>query len=165
MNLNSIISKYDGDHVSSPDLNLIKGKTVLGFNKNGRVKIGKLPLEDYLKGSAVALNKTVEVLTDELFNKKTVKARQLEIVKELEIVNEELNMITYAIDLSAKNAIVDLFNTNMIDTKNRKDLLTPISFARIASLKNKTEKELSELLESDEFLFELKEAGLIELEC
>lgn len=165
VNLNDIIRKYDSEHVDNPNLVLEKGKTVPGFTSTGRIFIGDFPLEEYMQDVVIKLYQSLETATKELSSKGTNKIREKELEEHITALNSDFEIITDLIDSVINNSIVDLFATNMQDEKNRKDLLTPISFSRVSSVKAKTQQELSELLESDDFLQELSDAGLIEFKC
>lgn len=165
IDLNTILSKYDSNHVPSESLNLTKGQTIIGFNKEARALVGKQPIEDYLQRVIVKLDQSLRKATEELTVPGLTKIKEKELQEYITSINTDFKILVDVVDHAAKNAIVDLISTNMQDKKNRKDLLTPISFARVASIKAKTQKELNELLESEEFLQELADAGLIEFKC
>lgn len=167
VDLNWIISKYNKDHESHPELDLQKGKSVVGFDSSDgkRVFIGRLPIEDYLQRTVIRLNITLETLAEKLLSKSVTPRQKSEIEREIELINKDFDILTEVVDQASKNTIVALFSTNMRDIKNRKDLLTPISFKRVSSIKATSQKELGKLLESEEFLKELSDAGLIELKC
>jgi hypothetical protein len=165
VDINEIINKYDPEHEYHPDLNMEKGRSVPGFNKDGRVRIGKLPIEDYLQGVITKILQTLDKTSKEITDAKLPPAKQKEIGELLNSMDTDFGIITDLVDLTAKNSIVHLLSTNMLDMKNRKDLLTPISFERVAAIKSKTPQELSEMLTSEDFLNELAEAGLIKYKC
>lgn len=165
VNLNDVIRKYDPEHVDDPSLVLEKDKTIPGFTSEGRVFIGDFPMEEYMQDVIIKLYQSLETATKELSSKNTSKIREKELEEHIQSLNSDFELITDFVDSVINNSIVDLFSTNMLDEKNRKDLLTPISFARVSSVKAKTQQELSALLESDDFLQELSDAGLIEFKC
>lgn len=108
----------------------------------------------------------MEELTKQINRRDVSELVKNKVDLELREHNKRIDTISALLEASAKNHIVDLFSTNMRDPKNRKDLLTAISFARVASLKTDAKQGLEKLLKTDQFLLELKQAGLIdELIC
>lgn len=170
VNLNDIVSLYLEEHIGElPALNLEKGKSVVGFDAKGAIKIEGLYLHQYLEKAVNQISKQIETLTNQLnpvsTGKKLGVAEQTTLRKQIEGLNTHLNLLADAAEASAKNHIIHLFSTNMLDLKNRQDLLTPISFKEVKGLRSETLKELSSLLETEDFIYDLQKAGLIELVC
>ena len=91
--------------------------------------------------------------------------RKNQLVNNLTKLEKDADTISGLIEESAKNHIIDLFSKNMLDMKNRSDLLTPISFAAVKATRIETKKQLEELLTDDSFLKDLSKAGLIQILC
>lgn len=137
-------------------------KSVIGFDANGSKDYDGQQLHDYLQPFVEAAYLKIEELTKQINRRDVSELVKNKIDLELQEHNKRIDTISSLLEASAKNHIVDLFSTNMRDPKNRKDLLTAISFARVASLKTDAKQGLQNLLKTDEFLLELKQAGLID---
>lgn len=144
----------------------ITTKSVVGFDANGSISYDGMQLHDFIQPYLEVAYRKIEDLTKEINRRDVSEMRKMNIDKELEEHNKRIDTISSLLEASAKNHIVDLFSTNMQNPKNRKDLLTAISFARVSALKTDSKQALQELLKTDEFLLELKQAGLIdEIKC
>jgi len=167
VDLNDVIDYHKEDHTYNKDLILTPNKSVLGFNNEEAIEIGSQYLHQYLEGVTSIINKQIDAATVELGAKpKPSAVRTAELVGRLKTLNEHATILSDVIDGAAKNHIVNLFSTNMVDMKNRSDLLTPISFESVKGLRSKTKANLEKLLEGDESFFnDLKNAGLIQLKC
>lgn len=166
--LNELLANYTEDYEDNENLIIKKGQFV-GYNDEGAVMVDGQPLYAFLNDYIIKIHQRIEKLTDTLFNGS--KAEASEARKKIDNHNKILETISKVADQAAKNAVVGLLSSNLANPKNRRDLLTPISFARVAAIKSKMQKELFELLSSkdeaamEEFLNELEEAKMIEKIC
>lgn len=132
----------------------------------GENKVGDKALHYFLNDYIAKIHSKVEQQTQRLAQVGIPYATKSEISNLLDAYNRDLQILSKVADMSAKNAIVDIFSKNITDPKNRTDLLTPISFKRVGALKSKVYDELSKNLDQDSFIQELEQASLIELtEC
>jgi hypothetical protein len=170
INLNDIVSLHLEEHVADlPQLRLEANKSIVGFDSKGAIKIEGMFLHQYLEVAMNQVSKKIETLTNQLSpsdpSMKLSIPEQSAVRKQIEGFNAHLTILSDVAEASAKNHIIDLFSTNMLDLKNRQDLLTPITFKAVKGLRSETLKELSSLLETDEFMYDLQKAGLIQLIC
>lgn len=166
--LNELLSLHLPEHKNSKHFVLEEGKTVPGFTNKGSIQIGNKNFHEYLDSAINQVSKKIETLTHQLapaVGPKPPLARQTELRKQIEALTEHLNTFSEVAEASAKNHIVDLFSKNMLDMKNRTDLLTPISFKSVKALRSEKKEELSKLLTEDSFMYDLQAAGLIEIIC
>lgn len=164
VDLNDSLALIDANHEYSEQLEMFYGKTVVGFKEDGPVVVEGKYLHNYLEGYIIKGHQLAENLASQL-DKAAGEGKKKQIIAELEELNKTLENFSEIADTSAKNHIVHLFSTNMRDMKNRSDLLTPISFNRIESLRSGSAKELSKLLDTEDFINDLQKAGLIKLKC
>lgn len=144
-NLNELLANYTEGYEDNDNLIIDKGQFV-GYNDEGPVMIDGQPLYAYLNDYIIKIHQRIEELTDTLFTGS--KAEASEARKKIDNHNKILETISKVADQAAKNAVVGLLSSNLANPKNRRDLLTPISFARVAAIKSKMQKELFELLSS-----------------
>jgi hypothetical protein len=162
INLNDFLREIDSEHQDS-DNYIIEGGQPYGYKDNVPVDINGYKLYEALDKYIIAVNKQLESFTKQLQNAtENQKVALEEAIKTKELVLEKISSIA---ESAAKNFIVHNFSTNMRDMKNRKDLLTPISFDKIITLRSELKKELSEKLDDDKFLQTLEESGLIKQIC
>lgn len=88
-----------------------------------------------------------------------------EYLAKINILNGYLGQLVSTITLAAQNNIIHNFSTNMRDMKNRRDLLTPISFDDVIRIRAEIKDELAANLTNESFLRKLAAAGLIEIKC
>jgi hypothetical protein len=162
INLNDFLREIDSEHQDS-DNYIIEGGQPYGYKDNVPVDVNGYKLYEALDKYIITVNKQLESFTKQLQNaSENQKVALEEAIKTKELVLEKISFIAEA---AAKNFIVHNFSTNMRDMKNRKDLLTPISFDKIITLRSELKKELSEKLDDDKFLQTLEESGLIKQIC
>jgi hypothetical protein len=165
IDMNDVLSSYDESYQERSELVIEQGHFV------GENKVGGQPLHTFLDTYIVKIHQRIEELTEALLDKNKTKADKSLIDKAIKIHNDNLTQISEVADLSAKNSIINLFSSSLADPKNRQDLLTPISFSRVAAVKAEIEKELMDLLSGKDmeatelFLNELEEAKMIERPC
>lgn len=168
MDLNDLVSSYLESHEYDNGL-VLTSSIMPGFGENGAVVIDGLYLHQYLDKAINQISKKIETLTNQLSVAdpalRLSVPKQAEIRKQIEGLNEQLNTLADVAESSAKNHIIDLFSKNMLDFKNRQDLLTPISFKAVKGLRSETLAELGKLLSNEEFINDLQKAGLIQLVC
>lgn len=161
INLNTILSTIDPEHKSLDNLNLTK-QSVVGYPEDGTQFDGK-PLWDYLGKYINQGNKQIASLTAALISATPREALALETT--LSTLNTALDTLTEFAQLAAKNDIVNNFSSNMVEMKNRKDLLTPISFEDVVANRSEMQANLVKELKDDSFIQLLASSGLIEIKC
>lgn len=148
IDLNSIASKYMPEHTYSETLNVMEGD-YLGAHEDIQT-VGKIKIANYLSDLA-------DIIEDRLTEARNNQATNLfEIEADLQQV-AKMGM------LAAKNAIVHTFSSNLRAEKNRRDLLTPISFARVSSTRARLFNDLEQNLKEG-LLEDLMAAGIQDLE-
>lgn len=160
INLNDILQQYNVADTYDDNLIIKKGE-YFGYKNGAADMIEDLPLHEYLYSKVDAFEKEITYRRGRR-QSTTDPAQKVLLNKELKAMEEAyFKLVDVAIE-SAKNSIVDLFSRNIADRKNRTDLLTPISFARIAALKSKnTSKFLSDLAKDSDLLNDLIEDGIV----
>lgn len=152
VDLNKIIRKYDTSHTHTEALNYKDGD-VYGMKDKTEVPFY---LEQKLEIIAEAMETDRKKLSS--FSKDdTARGVLLEALKEME---EDYYLISEHIIYAAQNSIVDLFSTNLRDEKNRRDLLTPITFTRASNNKAELIEELDTDIET--YLMLLKKDNVID---
>jgi hypothetical protein len=168
VDLNTILSKYSDKHIINSEL-VITADSVVGFKgtnpaKADPVTVGGLFLHEYLEGKVIEMSNHTAALSRTLLTAKTPKEKSA-ITKQLTTAKDDMSVIEDVIQQSIKNSIVDLYTTNMLDVKNRTDLLTPISFENVKGLRSVTKEKLLELLKDANFQTDLQNAGIIQKIC
>lgn len=157
------LSELMGIYGQRPSVDIILSKnTVPGYNNGEAWEYEGKTLHDLINPYIDEAYRIVRELSRKLTNRDLSLLEKNAISKQLSEHTKYIDILSNALDISAKNTIVNLFVTNMRDVKNRQDLLTAISFARVSALKAETREGLEELLKTDEFLMELRQAGLID---
>lgn len=170
VDLNDLVSLYYPEHSEYHEgLVFIKNKTVTGFNSEGPISINGLHVHQYLDKVMNQISKQIETLTGQLSPSdpklKLGIVQQTAVKKQIELLNEHLTLMANVAEASAKNHIVDLFSKNMLESKNRQDLLTPISFKSVKGLRSEMVSDLEEMLDDESFMEDLQKAGIINLIC
>jgi hypothetical protein len=162
INLNELIKGIDPEHQDDPKL-IVEANEPYGFKNNELIDFDGYKLYEYLDKHILKVNKQLESLTKQLQGASELQKEAIEnAIEDKEKILQSLSDIA---EYAAKNFIVHNFSTNMRNMKNRKDLLTPISFDKIITLRSELKKELSEKLDDDKFLQTLEESGLIKQIC
>jgi len=123
-------------------------------------------LRDYLTSKVVSISQQINLLTSQMAGATYAERSQLN--AKLKDLNDKLSKLNATTETVAKNDIVHNFATNLLEMKNRKDLLTPISFEDVVRNRHRMQKELSNLLTDDinsSFYKKLAESGLIKIKC
>lgn len=161
-NINSVLENLYGSFEHKPEL-VFFSKESLGFSNNTPVLIEGHKLHDYLERHIVYASKQIEALSKSLLEAKFKEEKGIK--AQIKAVTDiQTKLIEWAQE-SAKNSIVHNFSTNMLDMKNRSDLLTPISFEDVVGNKEDLRKALAEDLTTTDFLRTLAASELIELKC
>ncbi len=168
VDLNTILSKYSDKHIINSEL-VITADSVVGFKgtnpaKADPVTVDGLFLHEYLEGKVIEMSNHTAALSRTLLTAKTPKEKSA-ITTQLTTAKDDMSVIEDVIQQSIKNSIVDLYTTNMLDVKNRTDLLTPISFENVKGLRSVTKEKLLELLKDANFQTDLQNAGIIQKIC
>lgn len=153
LNLNEILNKYGME--ANPLLNFEEGD-VYGFKTGKEDKINNVGVAHYLYGAISVIEAAMNSKRSEITKAKG--ERRSALISQIEEMENDYYQIVDSIQQISKNAIVHTFSTNLRNIKNRKDLLTPISFARAAKVKSEVVKELKTTLPSIRLL--LKSEGL-----
>ena len=125
--LSPYISRYDS--VDS-DVTIPSGDIV------GSSTVNNLPLHTYLETIILKYDQEIEDKRSQISSDLPASTKR-ELERELTSLTSSVDILTEIAQLSAKNAIVELFSSNLRNPKNRTDLLTPISFEQVASLKSR----------------------------
>lgn len=120
--------------MNAPD-KVFKATDTIGATKDIDY-VGEDTLSDYL---ATAIAKIDRMIEDS-------RRTDLSKAKELE---ERMKEVWSVFELATKNQIVHIFSNNLRDIKNRRDLLTPISFARVSRTRQDLINDLQKELEGD----------------
>jgi hypothetical protein len=159
VDLNDIISKYG--LTSYAGLTFDNGE-YLGFKDPQGDRINGVPVYEVLSSLVEELSRKIQSYTTSLSQiSRTESERRKEMYELLKTANSDLSQLISLTQSMVKNTIVHTFAKNIKAPKNRKDLLTPISFARVSNLRSDMKKALeSDSLEND-FITELENAGLL----
>jgi hypothetical protein len=117
ISLDTIISKYTKD------------KTSLKFKKGDRIgadktidMVGGLKLTEYLERLVGIIDNAIQ----------SIRSSDSSAAAAME---DDLRTVASMYNIAAQNSIVHILSSNIRNIKNRKDLLTPISFARVSKMK------------------------------
>lgn len=164
INLNDILMRNNVATDYSEAL-IIKQGEYYGFKDGKQDIIEGLPFHDYLIDKLSQFEKEIKyVRSRREYTPDMIK--RVELNQKLKTMEEDYYKLIDIAQEAAKNSIVDLFSRNIADRKNRTDLLTPISFARVAGLKSVNIDEFyKDIAEDETLLKDLVEAGIITIQC
>ena len=165
LDLNIILSSVDPSHDYNPDLVTPIGEAY-GYRNGKPITIEGAKLRDYLTSKVISISQQINLLTSQMAGATYAERSQLN--ARLKDLNDKLSKLNATTETVAKNDIVHNFATNLLEMKNRKDLLTPISFEDVVRNRHRMQKELSNLLTDDinsSFYKKLAESGLIKIKC
>lgn len=139
-NIFPLVNKYSPTTEDSSAFSL-SSSSFVGFSAGSADIIDGQPLHYFLEDIVIQITQDIETKRKDLDNESTPLATKKAIEAELNLLNLEADLLTKVAALSAKNAIVHLFSSNLRDPKNRTDLLTPISFDMVAALRSDSFQE------------------------
>lgn len=148
LNLNEILGRYGIE--ANPMLEYNDGD-VYGFTSGSEDKINGVDVSHYLFGALSSIESAMDAKRSEI--SKAHKDNKSALISEIQQMEEDYYSVIDAIQKTAKNAIVHTFSNNLRDIKNRKDVLTPISFSRAAKVKSVAVKEVREQIEAIKLQF------------
>ena len=158
INLNDILSKYRPEHNPTEHFNVKKGQD-FGTTDEAPFKYQNQFVHEYLE----------EVLYD-IYTQVHVKTAQLEglrgpsrkaLLEEIKSTKADFNTLNKYAQVSSKNSIVHTFADVLLAEKNRVDINTPISLARVTRAKGSVREELMSLMRKEEFVKDLVTAKMI----
>jgi len=162
IDINPFVKQVFPDHVATSKLIYKKGE-VLGYKNNEEQSFDGFKFYEFLNESIIEVTKQIEQITATKVNATAAQISAIE--AQLTPLNNLFEKLTDWADIAAKNSVVHNLSTNMVDMKNRRDLLTPISFEDVVGLRGKIKEQISENLKDDDFLRKLASSGLIEIKC
>ena len=163
VNLNNLLQKFDPTHKENPDL-IVAKNSVPGFSDNKELLFDGNKLHEYLIPMISKASSVLKAKFDATRGMNVLEKRKAS--KEIEELEKSLDTISAIAAIAAKNAKVDLLSNNLRDIKNRKDLLTPITFTEALRIRHKVKGELREALTiDDKFLNNLQKNNLITIKC
>jgi hypothetical protein len=131
--------------------------------------VGNKPFTDYLQIVNIEMNRTAQSIIEQMASPATPKKMVAALGSTLQEIEIDIKTISKALEIALKNKIVHLFSTNMLESRNRKDLLTPITFEAISSLKSDKIRQIQDIFKTqnsiEKFLENLNTAGLINYKC
>lgn len=164
INLNDLLQQYDLLDEYNDKLIINKGD-YYGFSEGKQDYINGVELHTYLHSKISELEDEIRYKRSNLMSTKEMTEKKV-LTDALRQMEKDYYTIVDVASNSTKNAIVDLFARNISDKKNRTDLLTPISFLRVSSVKTQNIADFYDDLGKDEALLQdLVEAGIITVQC
>jgi len=134
--LNGVVNKY----LPTPETEALvfSPDKMVGFTDDKPDTIAGQPLHYYLERALIKMAQLSEDIRKRLDQRNLPHEKALSLQGELKLLDKEIALVSDIAMMSAKNAIIHLFSTNLRDPKNRPDLLTPITFNAVSSLKSET---------------------------
>jgi hypothetical protein len=135
----------------------IAANEVIGFKGEESHRVEGKYLHYFLEDIIILYDQKIETLRANVLNQTLTIQERKQLNNQLDVLTDSAKKLTDIARTSAKNHIVSLFSENLRDPKNRTDLLTPISFEQVASLKSRkvTEENVESLREADDSLMEM----------
>lgn len=160
--INLLAQKYGLTQFDSELLKFVPGEYP-GFSSKDGDSINGVPLSEIMAQLTDELSRKISTLTIEYAatDRFTEGTKRDTLRKQINEANKDLQTLVELTHIVTRNAIVDLFSKNIKEPRNRKDLLTPISFARVSNLRSDMKKSLEQAILSEEFIDELHKAGLL----
>ena len=139
-----------------------------GFKNNKEETFNNQHPAVVLEQALIAIDKYIIDISSKL-RTETSRAKKIEYEDALKLANLDFDVIHSALEVMVKNSIVHNFSSNLRNSKNRHDLLTPISFSRVGSVRstllNELHSKLSEETVDEQLLKDLEKAGAFKLIC
>lgn len=155
INLNDYLSV---GATETDDLTYKEGE-IVGF-RDGKIQMIKgKTVAEYLYEGARILSEQIQRDIDKIGGKKGKERDTLN--KAVQKAADKLEVLLHYAQDAAKNTAVHLFSSNLRDSKNRRDLLTPITFARVALLRSEVKKTFEKEILDETFIDSLVKAGLL----
>jgi len=164
LDLNPMLKEINPAH-KQDDALVVNPGDVYGYSNGEPVLVNGSKLRDYLTQHIVLLTQQIATVSSQIPEASYAERSLLN--KQLSAMNDTLRKLTTITEVVAKNDIVHNFASNLLERKNRADLLTPISFDDILRVKSDVEAELATLLtpENLNFYQRLAASGLIQIKC
>ena len=157
INLNEIVSKYR-PHANDEHFNIKEGQD-FGTTDDAPARYNDQFVHEYLEDVLYDIYLQVHTKTAQLEGLRG-PARKA-VLEEIKGIKSDFNTLNKYAQVAAKNSIVHTFADVLLAEKNRTDINTPISLARVTRAKGSVREELMSLMRKSEFVNDLLTAKMM----